>query len=508
MKKKIETGADYHSATAYDRYNMTGHAMDWANEPHPFKVYSSVNSMALPEIRALPEESLWRLSRRENEHGEGTALTMDMLSAIFALTNSFTAKRKNRGGTFYYRAPASAGALYPAELYMCAHDVAGLSSGLYYYNIGDFSLKTLAPGKFGDFVKEAIPRTGDQALSATFYISGIFFRTAWKYRKRAFRYVLLDAGHLLENLLLALKAAGLDLSVHYDFDDKSLNRFMGLDPEREACLACVTVRRPQGAESDDRAEASAEIAERPPEIIEACRVSDNEVFYEEIRQIYQAGLHSTMSESREPGNCRVLEKEPETWLPVPMIEKGETELDYAPSVLRRRSKRNYIPTPFPEDAFMRLLNLVCETANQIDASAHPVAPFLQIGFLADDVEGLAPGFYLLDPSNRRYGLATQGRLTHPMSDACLNQRWLKNSATHFVFMANLPALDKVLGPRSYRYAMIQAGAIGQSIYLGATALGMGCCGIGALYDNEAAMILGLNEKSALLYLVAAGPIKK
>jgi len=35
-------------------------------------------------------------------------------------------------------------------------------------------------------------------------ISGIFFRSAWKYRKRAFRYVLLDMGHLIENLYLSL----------------------------------------------------------------------------------------------------------------------------------------------------------------------------------------------------------------------------------------------------------------------------------------------------------------
>ncbi len=279
------------------------------------------------------------------------------------------------------------------------------------------------------------------------------------------------------------------------------------DPEREACLACVTVHRPAGSESVDKAEETGEIAEPPPDFLEACRVSENEVFYDEIRQIYQAGLHSTMCENGEPGDFRVVGKEPEGRRPVPDVEKGDAELDYAPSVLRRRSKRNYVPTPFPRNSFMRLLNLVSGAARQVGSSAHPVAPFLSIGFLADDVEGLEPGFYLLDPVEGTFTLATSGRLTHPMSDACLNQRWLKNSAVHFVFMADLPALDKALGPRGYRYAMIQAGALGQSIYLGATALGMGCCGIGAYYDSEAAMILGLNENSALLYLVAAGPTK-
>jgi len=56
--------------------------------------------------------------------------------------------------------------------------------------------------------------------------------------------------------------------------------------------------------------------------------------------------------------------------------------------------------------------------------------------------------------------------------------------------------------------MITAGRIGQMIYLGATALGMGACGIGAFYDDEAEAILDLNADSSLLYLVAAGPVKR
>jgi nitroreductase len=55
--------------------------------------------------------------------------------------------------------------------------------------------------------------------------------------------------------------------------------------------------------------------------------------------------------------------------------------------------------------------------------------------------------------------------------------------------------------------MIEAGRFGQRLYLGATALGFGCCGVGTFYDSEAAEFLGLNPESRLLYLVAVGPIK-
>jgi nitroreductase len=39
-------------------------------------------------------------------------------------------------------------------------------------------------------------------------------------------------------------------------------------------------------------------------------------------------------------------------------------------------------------------------------------------------------------------------------------------------------------------------------------MGLGCCGIGALYDGEAAEMLELNQSSRLLYLVAVGNVKK
>ena len=49
--------------------------------------------------------------------------------------------------------------------------------------------------------------------------------------------------------------------------------------------------------------------------------------------------------------------------------------------------------------------------------------------------------------------------------------------------------------------------MGERLYIAATAMGLGCCGIGALYDEEAAEQTGLNKDSRLLYLVGVGPVK-
>jgi len=120
---------------------------------------------------------------------------------------------------------------------------------------------------------------------------------------------------------------------------------------------------------------------------------------------------------------------------------------------------------------------------------------------------MEPGLYLLDALGKATGMVTSGSFLKEMAHICLDQMWLANAGIHFLYMTNMSILDQVWGARGYRYAMLTAGRLGQRLYIAATSMGLGCCGIGALYDGEAAELLGLNERSRLLYLVAVGPVK-
>ena len=82
-------------------------------------------------------------------------------------------------------------------------------------------------------------------------------------------------------------------------------------------------------------------------------------------------------------------------------------------------------------------------------------------------------------------LVLSGLLTEEMAHICLDQIWLSNCSCHFLFLADLPTLEAQYGPRSYRYAMLETGRLGQLLYLAAESIGFGCCGIGAFYDSEA-----------------------
>ena len=62
--------------------------------------------------------------------------------------------------------------------------------------------------------------------SVVLVITAIFQRTRWKYQDRAYRYILLDAGHLGENLYLTATSLGLGPCGIGAFLDDEINRLI------------------------------------------------------------------------------------------------------------------------------------------------------------------------------------------------------------------------------------------------------------------------------------------
>jgi SagB-type dehydrogenase family enzyme len=59
--------------------------------------------------------------------------------------------------------------------------------------------------------------------------------------------------------------------------------------------------------------------------------------------------------------------------------------------------------------------------------------------------------------------------------------------------------------RSYRYGLLEAGHVGENVYLGATAMGLGACGVGAFMDDAINDMLGVDGvEEAAVYMLAVG----
>jgi len=500
---KAVSALEYHRQTSYQRHKMTAHFMDWANQPNPYKGYPGVEPILLPQDNSFPNDLLSHVLKKESEGQFPAWIRQEQLARIFQLTYSLTAKTRQPEGSFYYRSVASAGALYPTEIYLAVQGIKSLDNGLYHFSIAQQGLNSLRKGDFLTVRAKVDPNEGEPP-GLLFFLSAIFFRSAWKYRDRAFRYHLLDTGHLIENLLLALKALGLPGSLSYDFDDRQVTRFLGLDAQKEIPLALVAVAE-AGLQTRDHLKGLPELA---PAMISACQVSQAERPYPLIEAAYQAGSTLRRPAEGTPGNPLSIGWTPKQEAPLPKAPAWPEIMAYPDAVIQRRSRRNYLKDPVSREALTALLEGLALDETDRTRGFPAVPELLSLGLLIGRAEGFEPGFYLLDPSRSHLSLVHPGLFMTAMARICLDQDWLANGAVHFLFITNLKTLEERFGARGYRYAMQTAGRLGERLYLLSTALGLGCCGIGAYYDQEAADLLGLEEASRLLYLVAVGPVKK
>jgi SagB-type dehydrogenase family enzyme len=484
--------SEYHILTSYDRRKMSGRSMDWANQPEPYKQYPGLETIPLPRDLKPPDVMLSSLLDPAKRNPEISSVSLDDLSLLLLLTLTFTARSRD----FLYRSAASAGALYPTEIYVATRQVRGLDDALYHFNIRDHGLTPLAKRDATRGLRAVTRMKGNEDPLLSFVITAVYFRSAWKYGDRSYRYDLLDSGHVLENLVLALKAFQMGFSYSYNFEDDAVNRLLGLEENSEAALALLHVGGGSRVALYEEANTPTEGNGRGP-------MKDSVADYPLVEEIHGSGI----------GPWTQNEEIPEIRPGVPLSPGERHEIggpfdwpeimNYPEAVNRRRSRRNFVREPVGREGITALLSAVSSLDPEEKRYLQPVSE----GFLLGAGEQMDPGFYLLDPEKTSAGKAQSGLLMRETAEACLNQMWLSNSAIEFIFAADLDLIDRSWSPRGYRYAMLSSGRIGQRLYLAATALGLGCCGIGAFYDRELANILGLGE-SSVLYLVSIGRVKK
>ena len=499
----IKSALEYHRITSYQRHDMRPHFLDWNNTPRTYKVYPDLSTVVLKSTGAGPRKSIWDLLESKTETDPKSQIDITTLSDVLWLSYTLTAKRQMGSQTMYYRSVPSAGALYPTELYICSHHIEDLEPGVYYYDIHGFSLKQLRSGNYAPLMLADQNAASSGDVAATILLSGIFFRSSWKYRTRAFRYVTLDTGHLLENVVLALNLFKLPHTVSYEFTDDRLNQLIGVDGKREACFVCIQLYDQSESDRPGLDRKTQDSVSLTREVLAASRVSEREREDETITTIYELG---SIIQDKSPDK-RLAQVTDQAFLDsfsITVPRSSDPIIPHVKTVLKRRSIRTYESDLYPRHRLMQLLTLLWRPISTESRPNNADDSNIAIGFLANNVADIEPGFYLLDQADRQCNLVKPGNLIPQMAAVCLDQDWLRQAPLHFLFMSNLEQLEGCWGPRGYRYCMIDAGRLGQRLYLGATAMGDGCCGIGALYDQEAKDLLGLNAGSYLLYLVAVG----
>lgn len=171
------------------------------------------------------EEAIAR--RRSVRRYTGESLHLSQLSQLLWAAQGIT-------GSGGLRAAPSAGATYPLEVYVAVArgGVEGLEGGVYCYNVEKHSLsRHLEQDLRGELSLAALDQEFIAEAPLDIVICGRYERTAWRYGRRAERYVHMEAGHVGENIHLQAEALGLATVMVGAFYDHEVSRVMGLEGE-------------------------------------------------------------------------------------------------------------------------------------------------------------------------------------------------------------------------------------------------------------------------------------
>jgi SagB-type dehydrogenase family enzyme len=121
------------------------------------------------------------------------------------------------------------------------------------------------------------------------------------------------------------------------------------------------------------------------------------------------------------------------------------------------------------------------------------------------VEGFEPGIYHFRPQTFDLEFLKKGDHARELSGAALGQTLVTAAHVTFIWTALVERSRWKYRQRAYRYIYLDAGHIGQNLYLAAGALGLGACAIGAFFDDKVNGIIGVDGiEETVIYMATAG----
>ena len=244
----------FHRNTSIPPYRLGGPGALFPKEPvPPLKEYATAELVPLPspgELKTpLGAAIQARLSCRQFEDQPLSLATLaTMLHASYGIQGQVLLDEQE----MLTRPVPSGGGLYPLEVYLLVRRVQGLDPGIYHYAVIDHMLERL------DFAPVPAPRLTELFLGQSYpedaalvvVITAVLGRSLKKYADRGYRLVLLEAGHLVQNLNLAATALGWGSVNLGGFLDDELGALLDLDREVEVPVYATAVGKPRGTSAD------------------------------------------------------------------------------------------------------------------------------------------------------------------------------------------------------------------------------------------------------------------
>ena len=217
-----------------------------APPPHVLERVPRAQRLDLPSPRHTSIDAILarRATCRNFDAGKpvDNATFADIMHRVFGAQAAYEIHADN---VVIKRNSPSGGGLHPTEAYVVVQNVDGIAPGLYHYHPIDHALEPLPPLAGGDlsaFIRMMVAAQKYFADAAVFVVMAArFARTFWKYRNhsKAYRAIILDVGHLSQNLYLSATEFDLGAFITAAINEVEIEQAFGLDPLIESPLAVV-----------------------------------------------------------------------------------------------------------------------------------------------------------------------------------------------------------------------------------------------------------------------------
>lgn len=227
----------YLMANMYESRNLLN-SKDFRNATkYPVKHYPLATKIKLNSPRLQNELEQLLYQRRSQLTKQVTYnLTKEEISSLFWAGYGLNYKNT--------RTAASGGALYPCELYGVILQSKEVPKGLYHYSVNDHSLELLNDDiSVLNYNSYLMGLRNFDSPSMVFFITAIFDRNSFKYDDRAYRYTLLEAGGIAQNISLMATKFHLVACQLGGTDDFSCEKLLQVDGVKESIVNALIVEK-------------------------------------------------------------------------------------------------------------------------------------------------------------------------------------------------------------------------------------------------------------------------
>src|SRR4051812_21256779 len=206
------------------RHDLTPNDLDTI--PPPVKQYDA-GLPVTPLPRELPDPGVSATAVLAGVPAPERPLDAAQLGRILYLGAGVVRTGERPGRQVLFRAAGSAGARFPLEVYASTRGVPGVPDGVHWYDPVEHALVQVGPAPDGE--------------ASTLVVTGIPWRTGWRYAERGWRHLYWDAGTALSQLIAAADSIGARPRLLTRFADAAITGLVGADGVHEYPLALIAL---------------------------------------------------------------------------------------------------------------------------------------------------------------------------------------------------------------------------------------------------------------------------